>query len=56
MEEQESVWWDMCREAWAEEDPVKFLNLTMQITKFLARKQHRLDVEYEHSQHRNVRS
>jgi hypothetical protein len=54
MDEQESVWWDLCREAWTEEDPIKFLDVTMQITKFLARKQQRLDAEYERSQRRNA--
>jgi hypothetical protein len=33
--------------AWAEQDPVKLLDITMQITKFLAQKQQRLDAEYD---------
>jgi hypothetical protein len=43
MEEREATWWALCRRAWAEEDPVKFLDVTMQIMKFLAHKQQRLD-------------
>jgi hypothetical protein len=40
-----SVWWDLCGRAWTEEDPVKLLDITMQIMKFLACKQQRLDAE-----------
>jgi hypothetical protein len=41
-----AIWWNLCGRAWTEEDPVKFLDVTMQITKFLARKQQRLDAAY----------
>jgi hypothetical protein len=45
--ESAAVWWNLCGRAWTEEDPVKFLEVTMQISKFLARKQQRLDAEYD---------
>jgi hypothetical protein len=45
--DEQNAWWDLCRQAVAEEDPVKFLATTMQITKFLARKQQRLDAAYD---------
>jgi hypothetical protein len=45
-----AAWWDLCRQALAEEDPVKFLDVTMQITKFLARKQQRLDAAFDEAQ------
>jgi hypothetical protein len=48
--EQETAWWDLCRQAWTEEDPIKFLDLTMQITRFLARKQERLDADYDQAE------
>jgi hypothetical protein len=41
------AWLELCRRAWAEQDPVKLLDVTMQITKFLAKKQERLDAEYD---------
>jgi hypothetical protein len=41
-----AAWLELCHRAWAEQDPVKLLDVTMQITKFLARKQERLDAEY----------
>jgi hypothetical protein len=47
MEEHESTWRELCRHAWDENDPVKFLEVTMQIMKFLARKQHRLDAAFD---------
>jgi hypothetical protein len=53
MDERESAqttWWNLCAEAWAEEDPIKFLEVTMRITKFLARKQQRLDAAYDEAQ------
>jgi hypothetical protein len=40
-------WLELCHRAWVEQDPVKLLDVTMQITKFLARKQQRLDAEYD---------
>jgi hypothetical protein len=43
-------WNELCRRAWAEEDPVKFLQTTMQIMKFLARKQQGLDAVFDESQ------
>ncbi len=42
-----AAWLELCDRAWAEQDPVKLLDVTMQITKFLARKQQRLDAEYD---------
>jgi hypothetical protein len=45
-----AAWLELCHQAWAEEDPVKLLDVTMQITKFLARKQERLDAEYDEAQ------
>jgi hypothetical protein len=50
MEEREATWWALCRRAWAEEDPVKFLDVTMQIVKFLAHKQQRLDAAFDEAQ------
>jgi hypothetical protein len=50
MEEREATWWALCRRAWAEEDPVKFLDVTMRIVKFLARKQQRLDTAFDQDQ------
>ena len=41
-----AAWLELCSRAWAEQDPVKLLDITMQITKFLAQKQQRLDAEY----------
>jgi len=54
MEEQESTWKELCRQAWEEKDPVKFLEVTMEIMRFLARKQQRLDTEYEEAQQRKA--
>jgi hypothetical protein len=51
--EHEGGWWDLCRRAWVEEDPVKFLELSMQITRFLARKQERLDADYAQAEQAN---
>lgn len=45
--DEQNIWWDLCRQAVAEEDPVELLNITMQITKLLALKQERLDAEYD---------
>ena len=42
-----AAWLELCHQAWAEQDPVKLLDVTMQITKFLARKQQRLDADYD---------
>jgi hypothetical protein len=42
-----AAWLELCHRAWAEQDPVKLLDVTMQITKFLAQKQKRLDAEYD---------
>lgn len=42
-----AAWLELCHQAWAEQDPIKLLDVTMQITKFLARKQQRLDSEYD---------
>jgi hypothetical protein len=50
MEEREATWWALCRRGWAEEDPVKFLDVTMRIVKFLARKQQRLDTAFDQDQ------
>jgi hypothetical protein len=47
MDEQESTWWTLCRQAWAEEDPVKLLDVTMKINSILTRKQERLDRMYD---------
>ncbi len=41
-----AAWLELCSRAWAEQDPAKLLDITMQITKFLAQKQQRLDAEY----------
>ena len=48
--ESAAVWWNLYGRAWTEDDPVKFLEVTMQITKFLAKKQERLDAEYDQIQ------
>ena len=48
--ESAAEWWNLCGRAWAEEDPVKLLEVSMQITKFLAKKQRRLDAEYDQVQ------
>ena len=42
-----AAWLELCRRAWVEQDPIKLLNIAMQITKFLAEKQQRLDAEYD---------
>jgi hypothetical protein len=42
-----AAWLELCNQAWTEEDPVRLLDVTMQITKFLAKKQQRLDAEYD---------
>jgi hypothetical protein len=42
-----AAWLELCSRAWAEDDPVKLLDITMQIAKFLAKKQQRLDAEYD---------
>ena len=42
-----AAWLELCSRAWAEDDPVKLLDVTMQITKFLAKKQQRLDAQYD---------
>ena len=47
MEEQEVIWKSLCHQAWIENDPVKLLEITMKITRFLALKQQRLDAEYD---------
>jgi hypothetical protein len=53
-EVERAAWWDLCHQAWAEQDPVKFLDVTMQIAQFLARKQQRLDAAYEEGQREDV--
>ena len=45
--ESAAEWWNLCGRAWTEEDPVKLLEVTMQIIKFLGRKQNRLDAAYD---------
>jgi hypothetical protein len=40
---EQAAWQDLCDRAWAEKDPIRLLDITMQITKFLAYKQERLD-------------
>jgi hypothetical protein len=50
MEEQEAVWRDLCHKAWSEQDPIRFLEVTMQIVRFLALKQNRLDAEYDEAE------
>jgi hypothetical protein len=52
--ESAAIWWNLCGRAWTEEDPVKLLEVTMQITKFLARKQERLDAQYDEAQRKNA--
>ncbi len=42
-----AAWFELCHRAWTEEDPVKLLNVTMQITRFLAKKQQQLDSKYD---------
>jgi hypothetical protein len=42
-----AAWLELCHRAWAEQDPIKLLDITMQIAKFLAVKQERLDAEYD---------
>jgi hypothetical protein len=54
MNEHEDTWKDLCHQAWIEQDPVKFLNVSMKITKFLSRKQQRLDSEYEEIERREA--
>jgi hypothetical protein len=49
-QESAATWWNLCGRAWTEEDPVKFLEITMEISKFLARKQQRLDTEDDEAQ------
>jgi hypothetical protein len=48
--EKESTWWNLCRRAWSEKDPVRFLEVTMQIMRFLGRKQQRLDDEFDEAE------
>jgi hypothetical protein len=48
--DERELWWALCEEAWAEQDPVKLLNVTMRIDRFLARKQERLDAAYDQAQ------
>jgi hypothetical protein len=45
-----AAWFDLCHQAWTEQDPVKLVDLTMQITKFLARKQQLLDAAFDEAQ------
>jgi hypothetical protein len=42
-----AAWLELCHRAFNEQDPIKLLDVTIQITKFLARKQERLDAEYD---------
>jgi hypothetical protein len=42
-----AAWLELCHRAWAEQDPIRLLDITMQIAKFLAVKQERLDAEYD---------
>jgi hypothetical protein len=42
-----AAWLELCHRAWAEQDPIKLLDRTTQIAKFLAVKQERLDAEYD---------
>jgi hypothetical protein len=42
-----AAWLELCHQAFNEKDPVRLLAVTMQITKFLASKQERLDAEYD---------
>ena len=42
-----AAWLELCHQAFNEKDPVRLLAVTMQITKFLARKQQQLDAEYD---------
>ena len=53
-QESAAKWWNLCGRAWTEEDPVKFLEVTMEISKFLARKQQRLDAAYDEAQRGNA--
>jgi hypothetical protein len=52
-EVERAAWFDLCHQAWAEEDPLKLLDATMRITKFLARKQQRLDARDDEAQRKN---
>jgi hypothetical protein len=47
VDELEIIWNALCRQAWAEQDPVKFLDVTMKIRRFLDHKQQRLDAEFD---------
>ena len=45
--EEEAVWCSLCKQAWIEQDPVRLLEITMKIAKFLAQKQRRLDIAFD---------
>jgi hypothetical protein len=47
---QQALWLHLCHQAWVEEDPVRLLDITMQIVKFLASKQERLDAAFDEAQ------
>jgi hypothetical protein len=49
-DESAAIWWNLCGRAWTEKDPVKFLEVTMQISKFLAQKQQLLDAAFDEAQ------
>jgi hypothetical protein len=52
MDEQEALWRSLCEQAWREQDPVKLLEITMRITRFLTRKQERLETELDERERR----
>jgi hypothetical protein len=45
---------NLCGRTWAEEDPVKFLEVTMEIAQLLAREQQRLNAACDEAQHKNA--
>jgi hypothetical protein len=50
----EASWKSLCHQAWIEDNPVKLLKLTMQITQLLAQKQQQLDAEYDERERKGV--
>jgi len=54
--ELDTEWVELCREAQREEDPVKFLGVTMKIIRFLGRKQQLLDAKYEEAERHRLAS